>query len=242
MAIKAPGTGPLSIGEIATEFGGTAPHSLGEYYRGGGLVPLPISANPGVPTSGQISISDFYGARNATIVTYQLIGGGGAGGFGLEDGFGSGQAAAGTASSLTGPGISISAPGGAGGNNGSLPEGASGAGQGTVFGPGGASIGNGSAGRPAPATSYGAGGGGAGGDSPNRYDPSGACGDGGFASPLQNGTLVIPYGTVLSITIGVGGVGSGGNYPGGAGANGVCVLTYDGVTYVITSTTSYTVL
>lgn len=32
-------SGPISILDIANEFGGSAPHSLSEYYKGGGLVP-----------------------------------------------------------------------------------------------------------------------------------------------------------------------------------------------------------
>lgn len=59
-----PGSGALSINSIATEFGGSAPHSLSEYYRGGAYV---TSNNTNVPTSGQISISNFYGAVKAFI-------------------------------------------------------------------------------------------------------------------------------------------------------------------------------
>jgi hypothetical protein len=61
-----PLSGPLTIQDIANEFGGTVPHSLSEYYRNGGLVP---SNNTGVPTSGAISIGDFYGAVNEIVVT-----------------------------------------------------------------------------------------------------------------------------------------------------------------------------
>ena len=43
--------GPISLNDIAGEFGGSAPHSLSEYY----------GAANGVPTSGAISLSDFYG-------------------------------------------------------------------------------------------------------------------------------------------------------------------------------------
>lgn len=46
---------------IATEFGGTVPHSLSEYYRGGGLVPN-IPVNAAIPTSGQIAMDNFYGS------------------------------------------------------------------------------------------------------------------------------------------------------------------------------------
>lgn len=36
-------SGPISINNIATEFGGTVPHAINEYYKGGGLVPSTIS-------------------------------------------------------------------------------------------------------------------------------------------------------------------------------------------------------
>jgi len=62
-----PSSGTLSIAEIVAEFGGSAPHSLSEYYRGGGLVPN-TGMNSAVPTSGAISVSNFYGATN-TIIT-----------------------------------------------------------------------------------------------------------------------------------------------------------------------------
>lgn len=47
-------TGPISLGNIASEFGGVVPHQLSEYY--GKAV--------GVPTVGTLRISDFYGASN----------------------------------------------------------------------------------------------------------------------------------------------------------------------------------
>jgi len=53
-------SGAISISDLATEFGGTAPHSLSEYYRGGGLVP-DTATNAGIPSSGQIQLDDFYG-------------------------------------------------------------------------------------------------------------------------------------------------------------------------------------
>lgn len=57
MTVKA--SGPLGLqADIAGEFGGTAPHALGEYYRNGLYV---TENNTGVPTGGQISISQFYG-------------------------------------------------------------------------------------------------------------------------------------------------------------------------------------
>lgn len=64
MALQPSGT--ITIQDIVDEFGGTAPHSLSEYYRNGAYVG---SSNTGVPTSGTISLSDFYGASAATVVT-----------------------------------------------------------------------------------------------------------------------------------------------------------------------------
>ena len=43
--------------------GGSTPHSLSEYYKGGGLVGNHAN-NPNIPTSGTISFSNFYGANN----------------------------------------------------------------------------------------------------------------------------------------------------------------------------------
>ena len=68
-----PGSGQLSINDIVGEFGGSAPHALSEYYRGGSLVP-DSATNSGVPTSGQIKISDFYGAANQLWATTVTVG------------------------------------------------------------------------------------------------------------------------------------------------------------------------
>ena len=53
-------SGAISMSNIASEFGGSTPHSLSEYYRGGSLVPSHGNTT-GIPSSGQISISQFYG-------------------------------------------------------------------------------------------------------------------------------------------------------------------------------------
>jgi len=52
---------------IATEFGGTVPHALNEYYRGGGLVPN-TPTNAAIPTSGTIAMDNFYGSTGRTTV------------------------------------------------------------------------------------------------------------------------------------------------------------------------------
>lgn len=61
-----PPSGPLSLSQIQGEFGGSNPISLSEYYRGGAFV---TGNNTSVPTSGTISISNFYGTvRRISIV------------------------------------------------------------------------------------------------------------------------------------------------------------------------------
>jgi hypothetical protein len=55
-------SGTIKISELATEFNDLTPNSLSEFYRAGGKVP-DIAANSGVPTSGAISLSDFYGTQ-----------------------------------------------------------------------------------------------------------------------------------------------------------------------------------
>ena len=66
-----PGSGVLSVSDIVGEFGGSAPHGLSEYYRGGGLVP-DSPANTGVPTSGTIAIGDFYGAASVVVINITI--------------------------------------------------------------------------------------------------------------------------------------------------------------------------
>jgi hypothetical protein len=66
-----PTDGPLSLGNIQTEFGGSNPIALSEYYRGGGLVPN-ITANNSIPTSGTIKVSDFYGTTAVVASAYTL--------------------------------------------------------------------------------------------------------------------------------------------------------------------------
>lgn len=58
-----PSSGELKLSDIAAEFSDSAPHQMSEFYRGGGKVPN-APANAGIPTSGQIGISQFYGAQN----------------------------------------------------------------------------------------------------------------------------------------------------------------------------------
>lgn len=71
-------SGPISLGDIQTEFGGSNPISLSEYYD--------VAA--GIPASGAISIGDFYGASafvppawdSATVNPIYLVSGSAGGG------------------------------------------------------------------------------------------------------------------------------------------------------------------
>tara|TARA_R110000823_G_scaffold261418_9_gene382191 strand:- start:6476 stop:7066 length:591 start_codon:yes stop_codon:yes gene_type:complete len=62
-------SGQVSIQDLVDEFGGTAPHNLNEYYRGGAFVD-DITNNNSVPLSGEIQLKDFYGAGN--VITYTV--------------------------------------------------------------------------------------------------------------------------------------------------------------------------
>lgn len=67
-------SGAISINDIATEFGGDVPHSLSEYYAGGGRVPSGTSGSPqgAVPSSGEIAIGRFYGTQNRPNITLTI--------------------------------------------------------------------------------------------------------------------------------------------------------------------------
>jgi len=59
-----PNSGPLSLSSIQGEFGGSNPISLSEYYRGGPLVAAIANTSP-IPSSGTISVSNFYGTSSS---------------------------------------------------------------------------------------------------------------------------------------------------------------------------------
>ena len=57
-----PDSGAISLNEIATQYGGSAPHSLKDYYRNGTEgVPDTVTTHS-IPTSGEIGLKDFYGS------------------------------------------------------------------------------------------------------------------------------------------------------------------------------------
>ena len=57
------GSGSISLSQIGTEFGDSQPHSLSEFYAGGSAG-VTSGGAPNVPSSGEISFDDFYGAAN----------------------------------------------------------------------------------------------------------------------------------------------------------------------------------
>lgn len=72
MAIHGTGS-PLSLSQIASEFGGDAPHSMSEYYAGGSNVPAGTSGNGGdIPSSGAINFNIFYTSQKVTRVAIGL--------------------------------------------------------------------------------------------------------------------------------------------------------------------------
>lgn len=63
-----PTSGPLSLSDIQGEFGGSNPIGLNEYYAGGAYVPSGTTGTYGaVPTSGTISIQNFYGTSDFSV-------------------------------------------------------------------------------------------------------------------------------------------------------------------------------
>lgn len=245
MAIKASGS-PLSIAEISVEFGGSAPHSLSEYKRGGGLVPDAVANNSIKLTNSNMNISDYYGAANTVTFSYVLQGAGGSGGYGRSDGGGSGYGPGGGFTRITAVGMTTAtANGGAGGANGAdiWNNASNRPGQASFYGPGGAGGGsNSNTPGQAPAdTSYGAGGGGGGSDDSGYADDDGNGGRGGKAGARITGSRTVFPGTVLTIIVGAGGynppVGVSQGRDGGRGAGGVAFITYNGATTKYTAGT-----
>ena len=61
-------SGSISLSQIASEFGDSQPHSLSEFYAGGSAG-VTSGGAPNVPSSGEISFDDFYGAANQVTET-----------------------------------------------------------------------------------------------------------------------------------------------------------------------------
>lgn len=68
-----PSSGSISLSQIQTEFGGSNPISISEYYNGGIYVTHNVTAiAPNVPSSGPIKLSDFYGSAKLFDVTFSM--------------------------------------------------------------------------------------------------------------------------------------------------------------------------
>ena len=63
-------SGKIKMTDIVSVFGGTSPHKLREYYRGGGRVPN-VAINNTIPTSGKIKFSNFYNTGLQTVAVIQ---------------------------------------------------------------------------------------------------------------------------------------------------------------------------
>jgi hypothetical protein len=224
-------SGEISILDIYNEFGGPSSggYGLSDYYRGGSYVG---NNNTNVPTSGEIALSDFYGASAGVEVQYSVTGGGGAGGYGVDNGsVANSFANAGGASSINHTSFTaISAAGGAGGQNGSSAQGTGSGGNGadSALGTntGGAGGGRNSSGG---AGNRGGGGGGGGGDAPSRYDRSGAAGSGGGAGATETGSLFLAPGITIDMVVGSGGLRSTTGYDGGSGGAGEITISQQSI-------------
>ena len=68
-----PSSGSLALSTIQTEFGGSNPISMSEYYAGGSNVPSGTTGDSGsIPSSGAVAVSQFYGASNRVAVALTI--------------------------------------------------------------------------------------------------------------------------------------------------------------------------
>ena len=64
-----PSSGSISLLQLQSEFGGSAPIAMSEYYRGAGLI---TANNSNVPASGLIALSHFHGAVKVVPGSYDF--------------------------------------------------------------------------------------------------------------------------------------------------------------------------
>ena len=55
-------SGAVSLNAIQTEFGGSNPIALSEYYQGGSIIGAGVYPNT-IPSSGIIQLDDFYNSK-----------------------------------------------------------------------------------------------------------------------------------------------------------------------------------
>ena len=250
-----PATGAVSLQAIEDEFGGTGEISMSEYYRGN-TYENPVSANnTNVPQSGAIKFGQFHGAEAKRYIQYKVLGAGGGGGYGLEDGTGSGRASSGGTTTMSASGFAtVQALGGIGGRSGILSWSSStrianmkgqdatiSTGYSEDFGTSSASPGQLASAQPG--TGNAAGGTGGAGDNPSLYDESGGSGEGGRAGTEAGSAQYFSVGTVITYTIGAGGAPGSSRTSGAYGMPGYVVLISNGTEVVASGTSStYTVV
>ena len=68
-----PSSGSLAFSAIQTEFGGSNPISMSEYYAGGDNVASGTSGDSGtIPSTGTIALSEFYGSTARVAITLTI--------------------------------------------------------------------------------------------------------------------------------------------------------------------------
>ena len=236
----------ITMSALRTEYkDGTGPVSMSELNRGGGNFPLGGTRNNTVPTTdNNLAFSKYRNTSKTVAVTYELIGAGGAGGFGVDNGGSPGTyAPSGGSTTLVSTAGTITGAGGAGGENKGGAKGTHGTdGASSVYGAGGAGGGENQHGGDALTIAYGAGGGGGGGDDGSLYDEGGRSGFGGGAGTRRTGSVTVNYSTSISLSAGAGGIGPTTSYDGGDGAGGYAKITWDGKSNARTSgSASYTI-
>ena len=229
-------SGAISFSDVQTEFGGSNPISLSEYYRGGSNVPSVGAGTSGIPTSNTISADNLRGRSKTATVTYDVLGAGGGGGAGYHSelpGSKGTYAYSGGSASLSGSGITtVTSSGGGGGENGAFIWNSPTAGQSSAHGTGGAAGAEDNPGGDG--SGSGAGGGGGGGN-----NSGGASGQGGYAGTRNTGSFTLVYGTTLTMTIGSGGNGTSHSpRSGGNGSGGRVSLSWDSNSPAYTSSTT----
>lgn len=90
-----PSSGPISFQNLRNAFGIGAPTPINQLYRGGSYVP-DITADNAIPTSGTVSLQDYYSTWGKKTITFTITVGSQTGGkskkgtrYGFGPGFGS---------------------------------------------------------------------------------------------------------------------------------------------------------
>ena len=220
----------VTLSALRLEFKGSTSGSvsMSQLNRGGGHVPLGGARNATIPTTdSNLSFSKYRNTSKTVVVSYELIGAGGAGGYGVGNGGTRGTyAPSGGSTTLVSTAGTITSTGGAGGENMGGAKGTHGTdGASSVYGLGGTGGGeNQHGGSP---TGYGAAGGGGGGDDGETYDEGGRSGFGGGAATRKRGSVTVNYSTSISLSVGAGGIGPTTGYDGGDGAGGYAEISWD---------------